>query len=104
LVANIWSIVQSRLRPGISIPNWTADKGFLGDEFSVTAVGENHVDVDSPSALNSQRIPRNHLETVNELWMDYVRGTVKRKEIRDKTRFSKYIISLLHWIGEQNNV
>jgi hypothetical protein len=86
------------LAAGTTIPNWTAAKGFLGDAFTVTAVALGHVEVDTPGAQNVQTVPIAAFETVYNVWQPYCCGRVSRPEIRDATRFSKYVISTLHWL------
>ena len=92
-----WSALRSNLTLQTSIPNWTADKGLLGDSFTVSAVTPTHVEVDSPGAQNLQTIHRD-FEVVYAVWERYCNGKVPRREIRDSTRFSKCIISILHWL------
>ena len=36
--------------------------------------------------------------SVYELWNDYIEGDVPRYELRNITRYSKYIISIYHWL------
>lgn len=98
---NAWNTLQRNLTVGTVIPNWTADNGLLGDSFSVAAVTPGHIDVDAPGAQNVQRVPLADFQLVYDLWHDYLRGAVPRREIRDSTRFSKYIISILHWLEDQ---
>jgi len=98
---NTWNTLQNQLRQGTVIRNWTAHGGYLGDSFTVVNVSQNYVEVDTPGATNIQRIPQCDFQIVYNLWDDYCLGRVKRYEIRDETRFSKYIISILHWL--QNN-
>ena len=98
---NTWNALQIRLRRGTVIRNWTAQNGFLGDTFTIVSVKQNYIEVDAPGAQNIQRIPQRDFQIVYNLWDDYCLGNFKRHEIRDRTRFSKYIISILHWL--QNN-
>ncbi|MBW1999840.1 MAG: hypothetical protein JRJ29_17995 [Deltaproteobacteria bacterium] len=98
---NTWNALQTQLTPGTVIRNWTAQNGFLGDEFTIVSVSQNYIEVDTPRAQNIQRIPQRDFQIVYNLWDDYRLGNIRRHEIRDQTRFSKYIISILHWL--QNN-
>ena len=96
-----WSALQQHLNPGINVPNWTADKGYLGDSFAITSLDSNYISVNTPMAQNIQTIPKDDFSVVYDLWADYCRDIVKRHEIRDATRFSKYIISIFHWLETQ---
>ena len=40
-------------------------------------------------------------ELVDNLWRNYKSEKTKRNEIREKTRFSKYIISILNWLEHE---
>lgn len=75
----------------------TAFRGYLGDSMAVVGVRENYIEVDAPNATAIQVVPKDDFEKVWEVWADYKRQKVKRYELRDMTRFSKYIISILHW-------
>ena len=97
----IRNVLQSRLKSGTKIPNWTADRGLLADEFPVSEVCDDRVTVDSPTAKNSQHIPMGQFELVDNLWRNYESEKTKRNEIREKTRFSKYIISILNWLEHE---
>ncbi|MFQ5863375.1 MAG: hypothetical protein ACE5IC_09690 [Candidatus Brocadiales bacterium] len=99
--SNTWSALQSNLAVGMTIPDWTAARGLLDDSFSIASVTSTHVEIDTPGAQNIQRVPRDDFEVVYNLWQDYCRGAVPRHQIRDLTRFSKYIISIFHWLEGQ---
>ncbi len=71
---NAWNALQTQLPPGTSIPNWTVSKGLLGDSFVVSAVGPNHIEVDTSGARNRQRVPLSDFQTVYEMWDTYCRG------------------------------
>jgi hypothetical protein len=97
----MWSALQGHLSPGTTVSNWTVGNGLLGDTFIVTGVASGHVEVDTPGAKNVQKVPRADFETVYNLWQRYSNRQVTRPEIRDATRFSKYVISILHWLEGQ---
>ena len=93
-----WIALQNELTTSTDIPNWTADKGYLVDSFTIGSVDPNYISLDTPRAENIQTVPKSDFAVVYDLWADYCRGIVKRHEIRDVTRFSKYIISIFHWL------
>jgi hypothetical protein len=80
------------------IPNWTVDSGLLGNSFCIVSVSLDGVIVEVPNAKNYQRIPMKDFAAVYDLWNGYMEGVVKRNEIRNITRYSKYIISINHWL------
>ena len=89
-----WIDLQASLKPGDTIENWTAAKGYLGDEFEITAVSANGVEVDAPKAQNLQYVPKRDFEVTFDNWDAYCSGKLQRQELRDMTRFSKYTISI----------
>ena len=96
----VWSYLHTNLKVGTDIKNWTAFRGYLGDTMKVIAVRDNYIEIDAPNAKSLQIVPKDDFEKVWGVWSDYKAEKVKRYEIRDVTRFSKYIISVLHWYDE----
>jgi hypothetical protein len=92
-----WEYLQKNLKPGTEIRNWTVDKGYLGDVMTIKIVTGPFIEVEVSSAKNIQRVPREHFEIVFAVWKDYVAKIRKRSDVRDMTRFSKYIISIIRW-------
>src|SRR5947207_2930269 len=62
--AATWNALRANLSAKTTIPNWTADKGLLGDQFSVVRISDTYVEVDPPSAQNVQKIPVKDFEAV----------------------------------------
>lgn len=98
-----WSLLQSRLKNGTEVPNWTAARGLLGDAFRVTSVMPRQVTVETAGAEHTQKISSSDFKAVYDVWSSYCEGSVRREQIRDMTRYSKYVISILHWLREQNS-
>lgn len=94
----LWSQLQRDVGGGDTIRNWTRDKGYIGDGFVIHTVKAGLIEVDPPGAENLQRIPREDFTKVYRHWEDYNAGHTLRSQIRDITRFSKYIISIFHHI------
>lgn len=94
---SVWSRIQKNLKPGTSIKNWTMLKGYLGDTMKIMGVRGGYIEVDAPNANTTQHISKEEFEKVWDIWPDYKGGKFPRYQIRDMTRFSKYIISILHW-------
>jgi hypothetical protein len=99
----IWEYFLTHLQPGTVIRNWTKNHDYLGGDFPVIKVTHEKLFVDPPSAKSIQVVPREDFEVVWAIWDDYINCSVRRKEIRDMTRYSKYIISLLHWYEHEVN-
>jgi len=96
-----WTAIQNNITPGLVVPNWTKDRKYLGDSFEIGTMLYSQVDVISPNATNIQCVPKNDFEIVYLCWPLYMSGAVKRSAIRDDTRYSKYIISIFHWLENQ---
>jgi len=95
---SVWATIQSRLKPGTKIRNWSKFSGYLKGSFTVSAVGPDSIEVDSPGARNIQTVERQEFEKVLAIWDHYLAGDVPRHKIRDMTRFSTYIISVIHQV------
>ncbi len=98
---NIWNYLQRKLKPGTKIPNWSAYRGYLGDSMTITKVGETSIEIDAPKAKNLQHVSKEDFVKVWSVWKDYKTQKVKRYELRNMTRFSKYVISILKWYEEE---
>ena len=92
----LWQELQRDLHSGDTIRNWSQMRGFLGGTFTVSNVGPEFVEVDPPNAVNNQYIRKKEFAKVHGLWDAYNSGRVPRNVLRDLTRFSTYVISILH--------
>lgn len=99
---DIWNCLQHQLRSHTVIRNWTVLKGYLGDTMTIVAVNKESIEVDAPKAKNMLVVPKADFEVVWEVWSQYKNHRVQRQEIRDMTFYSKYIISILHWLETKN--
>jgi hypothetical protein len=98
---SVWSQLQNSLKPGRAIKNWTVLRGYLGDTMKITGVRSGYIEVDAPNASTTQVISKEDFEKVWEIWPEYNGGKFPRYQIRDMTRFSKYIISIMHWAEQE---
>jgi hypothetical protein len=60
------------------------------------------VTVDPGRNATSQRVSKREFEYMHRSWPGYRSGQIGRAELRNGTRFSKYTISLLHWLEERH--
>jgi hypothetical protein len=97
-----WSELQSNLRPGTLIKNWTVAKGYLGDEFKIVSVSSTQVDVDSPAAETIQRVSKKDFEIMFNHWDQYCSGELKRRDLVRMTRVSKYTMSIFKHLTIQS--
>ena len=94
---DFWNFLQVNLKTGTKIRNWTALRSYLGDTMTIDLVTPSAISVQAPRAKNIQVVSMEDFELIWEIWADYKSQKVQRQELRDKTRFSKYIISIIHW-------
>jgi hypothetical protein len=97
-----WATLQAVLFVGATIPNWTARNGRIGEPFEIVAINPDAVVIIAPGASTPQMVRRADFEKVYALWDDYVRGLVPRSAFTPLTRYSKYVISILHWLHEHS--
>jgi hypothetical protein len=90
--------ILATLTTGTKVPNWTVASGLRGDTFHIVSVSLTEVVAETPNAQHLQKIPMGDFAAVYDLWTGYTNGTVHRSEIRNVTRYSKYIISIYHWL------
>ncbi|MDH3472475.1 MAG: hypothetical protein OEM59_02185 [Rhodospirillales bacterium] len=99
---SFWGHLQTNLIEGSQVHNWTAHGGYLGDSFKVVAKRPTYVEVSSPAAAMIQHISRGEFQKLREHWDAYIAREMPRYRLRDLTRFSKYIISIMHHLEKRN--
>ncbi len=97
--SDAWLHIRSGISPDTKIRNWTAAKGYLGDDFSIVRVDSNHVEVNAPNAETIQRVGKSDFKFMFANWEAYCTGKVKRQALVKKTRVSKYTMSILKHLG-----
>jgi hypothetical protein len=97
--SDAWLHIRSGISPGTKIRNWTAAKGYLGDDFSIVRVESSHVEINAPSAETIQRVGKSDFEFMFANWEAYCTGNLNRQALVKQTRVSKYTISILKHLG-----
>jgi hypothetical protein len=100
--SDTWNALQACLSPGVSIPNWTVHRGLLGDSFTIATVTPAAVVVETPGAKLPQTVRQVDFQTVYDQWDAYCLGAMPRSDFTPLTRYSKYAISILHWLEERS--
>lgn len=98
---SVWSRLQNNLKPGQAIKNWTSSGGYLGDTMKIVGVRSGYIEVDPPNAACTQMVPKKDFKKVWEVWSEYKSGKLPRSAIGEKIRFTKYIISILHYYEQE---
>lgn len=96
--SGFWKLLREKLKELTLIKNWTADKGYYGEDFEANSVPVNEVvRCYLPNKREPIKLERNEFKFVFDKWNDYINGIIKRAEF-SKIRTSKYVISIIHHI------
>lgn len=90
-----WKTLQEQLTVNTVIKNWTVVKGYLGDDFKIIAISSNTVKIDSPNAKTVQNVSKEDFKVMFDNWEDYCSKRLRRKELTELTRVSKYSMSII---------
>ncbi len=91
-------MLTTELRASRRIRNWTADGGYLDrGDFDAKYTDGNHIDCILEDG-SVQKVPKDDFRIVYENWEGYVKGRIRRHQLRDQSRFTKYTISITHKI------
>ena len=96
----MWARVQRAITPGDTIRNWSRHSGYRGNDFTIHAITDRFIEIDSPGASNIQHVARAEFARVHEHWDAYNAGVFARSKLTDITRFSTYVISILHHVSD----
>lgn len=92
-----WEHIIKELSTKQKIHNWTVFSGYIGEDFTAVYKREKeYVEIDAPSARSPIKIRKHSFQNVYQYWSQYLNGKVRRGKLRDITRHSKYIISIMH--------
>lgn len=92
-----WGELTVWLKSERLIRNWTADHGYLPKgNFTAVYKGQDYVECEVPDAMNIQRVPKEDFRFISDNWQKYLEKRIRRSELRDRSRFTKYTISILH--------
>ncbi len=92
----MWNELKGRIAPDSQIQTWSHEKGYGEDKFIVVAVKGGFVHVVSPGDEKMQKIPDQDFAKVLGVWNDYVDGKLPPAKLRDRTKFAKHVVSILH--------
>ncbi len=90
------SKISPILKEPQEIKNWTNDRGFLGKGDFTAVMKEKYIECDAPDAKTIQKVPEKDFHFMFENWDDYINGRIRRPDLRDQSRFTKYTISIIH--------
>lgn len=100
----IWQVVSENLQAGMTVRNWTVNRGYFGDDIIIQAVGENFVEVAAPDSKTGEVatvcVPQQDFEYVYTNWDAYLAGDMTRHELRDNCWNTRYVIDVLRHLAE----
>lgn len=103
---DIWKIITENLKPDMSIKNWTIDNGYFGDNITIQTVDNDYVQIRISNSTTEPttfvRVPKEDFKYVYTNWNAYITGTIKRNELRDNCRTTRYVIDILKYLDELN--
>lgn len=99
-MSQLWLDLCSQLKPGMTIRNWTAAKGYFGDDFKVFHVSSSGIQVDPLGDASIQYARKIDFEPFLLNWEAYCSGKLTRQAVgKDRNgkdiRVSKYVISMI---------
>jgi hypothetical protein len=87
----------------IFISNWRPDKGFLDEKFPIRDVTEERIECLSIHAGKPIEIPRDDMETLFNMWDDFLTGQISKLEVVENVPRTAYAISLMKYFKENTN-
>lgn len=99
-MSQLWLDLCSKLRPGLIIRNWTAAKGYFGDDFKIVSVSSTGIQIDPLGETSLQYARKVDFEPFLLNWDAYSKGRLTRKAVGTdrngkEIRVSKYVISMI---------
>lgn len=91
-------MLTTELRTSRRIRNWTAVSGYLDrGDFDARYTDGDHIDCILENG-SVQKVPKDDSRIAYENREGYIKGTIRRHQLRDQSRFTKYTISITHKI------
>jgi hypothetical protein len=98
---DVWRKIRQRVSKGDDIRNWSYDNGYTGNVSHVEQVNYDEVVFSGERTNKPRHVLRTDFETVFEHWEQYKQGLVSRDVITKISRNSTYILSLFHWLENE---
>ena len=94
---DMWADIQRRLPVRERIQNWSADKGYTGGRFQIKDVEPSSITIEADGAPVPRQVAKSEFQKIFADWPAYRVGTIRRSALRDKSKNTTYILSILHW-------
>ena len=92
-----WADIQRRLPVRESIQNWSADKGYTRGRFRITDVEPSSITIEADGTSVPRQVAKSEFQKIFADWPAYRAGPARRSVLRDKSKNTTYILSILHW-------
>ncbi|AGK61397.1 hypothetical protein Asulf_01410 [Archaeoglobus sulfaticallidus PM70-1] len=94
-----WKLLLEKLGTPTHIRNWTVYSGYLGEDFIARKYYDSMIECLIPNG-SPQYVPKKDFKLVYEVWENYKSFKVKRADLCQHSRFTKYVISIIHQFEE----
>lgn len=94
-----WKLLLKKLETPTLIRNWTVYSGYIGEDFIARKYSDSMIECLIPNG-GPQYVPKKDFKLVYEVWDDYKSFKVKRADLSQHSRFTKYVISIIHQFEE----
>ena len=96
---SVWSTLTS-LRSGKKIEEHNASG--RGESTTIVSVEEDAITVAPPRAKGFVCIPKADFEIIWRYWSDFKAQKITRTELREQSRYSRYILTLFQWYEDHS--
>lgn len=97
---NVWRHIQTSLKEGEAIRNWSAYRGYTEGRFIVDHhMQPTAITVRSDGKSQPRRISKGDFKKVWEVWEQYSSGNYPRSKLIFLSQNTTYIISILNKLG-----
>jgi hypothetical protein len=94
---SVWSYLSDHLRSGKKIEDKSTLSASRGESTTIVSIDADSITVAPPRAKGFVRIPKADFELVWRYWSDFQSKKITRTELREHSRFSRYILTLFQW-------
>ena len=94
-----WILLLKKLKIPTHIRNWTVYSGYIGEDFIARKYSDSMIECLIPNG-SPQYVPKKDFKLLYEVWDDYKSFKVKRVDLCQHSRFTKYVISIIHQFEE----
>jgi len=99
---SVWSYLTGHLRSGKKIEDRGTASASRGESTTIVSIEADAIMVAPPRAKGFVRIPKADFEIIWRYWPDFKAQKITRTELREHSRYSRYILTLFQWYEDHN--